>query len=57
MEHRTNEPELRAFLSDNLPPVYLARARVGKAKWGILMWLLGVPIPIILLIFLLRGCM
>lgn len=27
----------------------------GKAGY-ILMWLLGVPIPILLLIFLLRGC-
>ena len=27
----------------------------GKAGY-VLMWLLGVPIPILLLIFLLRGC-
>lgn len=27
----------------------------GKAGY-ILMWLLGIPIPILLLIFLLRGC-
>lgn len=27
----------------------------GKAGYGLL-WLLGVPIPILLLIFLLRGC-
>jgi hypothetical protein len=31
--------------------------RTGKARTGILLWLLGVPIPIILLIFLIRGCM
>ena len=33
----------------------LARRQVGKAGY-ILLWLLGVPIPILLLIFLLRGC-
>jgi hypothetical protein len=27
----------------------------GKAGW-ILLWLLGVPIPILLVLFLLRGC-
>ena len=27
----------------------------GKAGW-ILLWLLGVPIPVLLLFFLLRGC-
>jgi hypothetical protein len=29
--------------------------RSGKAGW-LLLWLLGVPIPILLLLFLLRGC-
>jgi len=34
----------------------LARERQqGKAVW-ILLWLLGVPIPILLVLFLLRGC-
>ena len=28
----------------------------GEGGWMILMWLLGIPIPIILFIFLLRGC-
>jgi hypothetical protein len=27
----------------------------GKVGW-ILLWLLGVPIPILLILFLLRGC-
>jgi hypothetical protein len=27
----------------------------GRAGW-ILMWLLGVPIPILLLLYVLRGC-
>jgi len=31
------------------------RFQEGKAGY-ILLWLLGVPIPILLLIFLLRGC-
>ncbi len=28
----------------------------GKVKTGILLWALGIPIPFILLFFLLRGC-
>jgi hypothetical protein len=31
-----------------------ARQR-GKAGW-LLLWLLGVPIPILLILFILRGC-
>lgn len=31
------------------------RRETGKIGW-ILLWLLGVPIPILLLLFLLRGC-
>jgi len=27
----------------------------GKAGW-ILLWLLGIPIPVLLILFLLRGC-
>jgi hypothetical protein len=34
----------------------LAREREqGKVGW-ILLWLLGVPIPVLLVLFLLRGC-
>ena len=29
--------------------------RSGKAGW-IILWLLGVPIPILLILFLIRGC-
>jgi len=33
-----------------------AKARqAGKAGWALL-WLLGVPIPVLLILFLLRGC-
>lgn len=31
--------------------------RWGKIRTGILLWALGVPIPLILLFFLIRGCM
>ena len=34
-----------------------ASARAGKIRPMILMWALGVPIPIIIIIFLIRGCM
>ena len=30
--------------------------RPGKARTAILFWLLGIPIPIIILIFLLKSC-
>lgn len=29
--------------------------QAGKAGW-ILLWLLGVPLPILLIIYLMRGC-
>lgn len=29
--------------------------RSGKAGW-IMLWLLGVPIPILLILFVIRGC-
>jgi hypothetical protein len=32
------------------------RAKEKAATGYILLWLLGIPIPILLLIFLLRGC-
>lgn len=32
-----------------------SRLEQGKAGW-ILLWLLGIPIPILLILFLLRGC-
>jgi len=30
-------------------------ARAGAVGWGLL-WLLGVPIPILVVLFLMRGC-
>lgn len=35
--------------------VLWAKAQQGKAGY-ILLWLLGVPIPVLVLIYLLRGC-
>jgi hypothetical protein len=36
-----------------MPPT----ARSQRGKWGyILAWLLGIPIPILVLVYLLRGC-
>ena len=34
----------------------LAASRPGKARTAILLWLLGIPIPIIILIFVLKSC-
>jgi hypothetical protein len=35
----------------------LALPRYQQGKWGyILAWLIGVPVPILVVIFLLRGC-
>jgi hypothetical protein len=39
----------------SLPNSRLVRS--GKVRVGILLWALGVPIPLILLFFLIRGCM
>jgi hypothetical protein len=34
-----------------------ALPRAQQGKWGyILAWLVGVPVPILIIIFLLRGC-
>lgn len=31
--------------------------RLQEGKWGyILAWLIGVPVPVLIVIFLLRGC-
>ena len=42
-----------ARLRDSMP----ALRRQQEGRWGyILAWLVGVPIPILILIYLLRGC-
>jgi hypothetical protein len=49
-KHRTLPSRTRRP-SPSAPP-----GRKGKVKTGILLWALGVPIPLILLFVLLRGC-
>lgn len=35
----------------------IAPRRLQQGRWGyILAWLIGVPIPILVLVYLLRGC-
>ena len=34
---------------------FLTRNQEGKVGW-ILLWLLGIPIPVLLILFLVRGC-
>jgi hypothetical protein len=39
------------------PRRYLSQARTQAGKAGyLLLWLLGVPVPLLLLFYLLRGC-
>lgn len=33
----------------------IARTEDGKAGWAVL-WLLGVPIPVLIVLYLIRGC-
>lgn len=39
----------------NVKPFQLLRSEQGRVGW-LLLWLLGVPIPVLLILFLLRGC-
>jgi hypothetical protein len=32
------------------------KARTGNVNWTILLWAIGVPLPIVLIVGLLRGC-
>ena len=36
--------------------LHVGRRETGKARSALLLWLLGIPLPIILLIWLLKGC-
>ncbi len=40
---------------ENHTPTLFA-SRWGKARTAILLWLLGIPIPIIIVIFVLKSC-
>lgn len=41
--------------SDMKQSTSATNSRSGKVGW-LLLWLLGVPIPLLLILFLLRGC-
>lgn len=41
---------------DANPIAFRKWSRPGKVRQGLLLWLLGVPLPFILLFFLIRGC-
>jgi hypothetical protein len=45
----------RMPLRDSRQRLNLPGAQSGKMGW-ILLWALGVPIPVLLVLFLLRGC-
>lgn len=36
---------------------FTSQRRPGKARTAILLWLLGIPLPLIIVFFLIRGCM
>lgn len=57
MQNVSNETPITAEADS--PPLARRKPslmRYGKMRPGILLWALGVPIPIILVIFLIRGC-
>lgn len=37
-------------------PIFRGAQRSGKIKYGIIAWLLGLPLPIILIALFVRGC-
>ncbi len=52
-------PENRHFLRRRAAVgqrLNLPRHRAGKIKYGLAAWLLGLPLPIILLALVFRGC-
>jgi len=34
----------------------IIRSRLGRVNWTILLWAIGVPIPLVLIVALMRGC-
>jgi hypothetical protein len=32
------------------------RCERGEVRWGLLLWAIGVPLPIVLIVMLFRGC-
>jgi hypothetical protein len=54
---RVHHEEFRINILEKVSAMRLAkRIKQAGATGYILLWLLGIPIPILLLIFLLRGC-
>ena len=49
--------EIVSRVSRRLPRDVRGLPRFQQGKWGyILAWLIGVPVPILIVIYLLRGC-
>jgi hypothetical protein len=48
-------PDVRVASPANPNSAAASNPRAGKVGW-ILLWLLGIPIPVLLILFLLRGC-
>lgn len=42
-------------MKTNLPPFPKRLDNSGKIGW-IFLWLIGIPVPVLLILFLLRGC-
>lgn len=39
------------------PPAHIdAPGRSGRVNWTILLWAIGVPLPLVLIVALMRGC-
>jgi hypothetical protein len=52
---RSQQPRRIRRQGERMPSKPDRRSEEGKIGW-VLLWLLGVPIPILLVLFLLRGC-
>jgi hypothetical protein len=55
LKHLRNDGQVHNAEAYKMDLQTLARAQEGRVGY-ILLWLLGVPIPILFLIYLLRGC-
>ncbi|MFO0861448.1 MAG: hypothetical protein U0570_12915 [Phycisphaerales bacterium] len=51
-----SKPRVRKVKQIVIPVARPLASRPGKARTAILLWLLGVPIPLIVLFFLIRSC-
>lgn len=53
--NRSNAESIPEINGEELMKHTIKSVREGKVGWVIL-WLLGVPIPVLILLFLIRGC-